>query len=248
MSAPAEHAAALVLRCVDYGEADRIVTLLTREHGRVSAMARAARKSKRRFAGSLEGFAFISVELAFGRGQLARLVSARVTRSFPRLLGDLARLEAAGALLRLVREVVPERVPDLEVYESVAQLLAALDLAEVPARPLRLVAQAHLLALTGFAPLLHACVTCGKQPGDGQAAMFDPAQGGVVCRSCGGGPERISGSVRGRLQRALHGDVEAVVAEAGAGWSDAELREADRVLGRFVEHVLPRHEAAGHSD
>src|SRR5262245_33859927 len=65
--ATVEQADALVLRAVDYGESDRVVTLFTREHGCVSAMARAARKSKRRFAGALEGFALIHVELSTGR-------------------------------------------------------------------------------------------------------------------------------------------------------------------------------------
>ena len=83
----------------------------------MSALARAARKSKKRFAGALEGFALIAVDLTFGRGQLARLDAARVTRVFPRLLGDLARLEAAGGLMRLARELLPERVPEPAVFE-----------------------------------------------------------------------------------------------------------------------------------
>jgi DNA repair protein RecO (recombination protein O) len=226
------------LRCVDYGEADRIVTLLTRDHGRLSAMARSARKSKRRFAGgSLEGFAWISVELTFGRGALARLVSARVTRSFPCLLGDLARMSAAGVLLRLARDLVPERVPDVGLYDALSEMLSALDDPAVPAKPLQLAAEAHLLALTGFAPMLSACAVCGKQPGQGQLALFDPTRGGLVCRACGGGPERVSSAVRERLIQALAGDV---LDAAGADWSSEELREAERVLTRFVAHVLPR--------
>jgi DNA repair protein RecO (recombination protein O) len=237
LSRPAEHADALVLRCVDYGEADRIVTLLTREHGRVSAIARAARKSKRRFAGSLEGFAWISVELSFGRGALAQLASARVTRSFPRLLGDLSRLEAAGALLRLARDLVPEHVPDESVYEGVAHMLVALDEPALSAKAVQLAAKVHLLALTGFAPQLAACAVCGKQPAEGQTALFDPARGGLVCRACGGGPVKVSSNVRAYLGRALDGEV---ALAAQADWSDAELREAERALSLFVAHVLPK--------
>jgi DNA repair protein RecO (recombination protein O) len=225
------------LRVVDYGEADRIVTLLTRTHGRVSAVARAARKSKRRFAGSLEGFAFISVELVFGKGALARLVSAQVTRSFPHLLGDLSRLEAAGALMRLARDVVPERVPDLSVYEALTESLEALDRPELPARPLQVAAQAYLLAVTGFAPLLSACAICGKIPREGQTALFDPARGGVVCRACGGGPERVSAIVRTRLGQAFEGRV---IEAAAADWTQEQQREAERLLSRFVAHLLPQ--------
>ena len=225
------------MRAVDYGEADRIVTLLTQTHGRVSAVARAARKSKRRFAGSLEGFALISVELVLGKGSLARLVSAQVTHSFPRLLGDLARLDAAGALLRLARDVIPERLPDAAVYEALTESLAALDRPELPARPLQVAAQAYLLAVTGFAPLLSACAICGKTPGEGQPALFDPARGGLICRACGGGPDRVSAVVRARLGQAFEGHV---IEVAAADWTEEQQREAERLLSRFVAHLLPR--------
>ena len=219
--------------------------MLTREHGRVSALARAARKSKKRFAGALEGFALITVDLAFGRGQLARLDAARVTRVFPRLLGDLARLEAAGGLMRLARELLPERVPDDAVFELLCEVLALLD--ETPpdsggfARALSLVGAAQVLALTGFAPHLGGCVGCGKEPGAGQAALFDPARGGIVCRACGGGPERMSGKVRGLLTCALEGELrEAVERVLGSG--AGELREGERLLGAFSAVVLARGE------
>jgi DNA repair protein RecO len=160
--ARAEHDDALVLRSVDYGEADRIVTLLTRRHGKLAALARSARKSKRRFAGALEGFALLDAELAIGSGDLSHLQSARVTRAFPRLLGDLERLSAAGALLRLCRDLLPERSPDAEVFDALVSMLEALDRADVPPAALQVAFEIRLLALTGFAPLLAACGRCGK--------------------------------------------------------------------------------------
>jgi DNA repair protein RecO (recombination protein O) len=237
LSLPAEFTDALVLRAVDYGEADRIVTLLTRQHGRISAIARAARKSKRRFAGSLEGFAVVSAELAFGRGALARLASARVTRSFSHLLAELARMEAAGAILRLTRDLVPEHVPDPIVFEGVCELLALLDDRALSPRPVQLAGQAQLLALTGFAPQLGECTGCGRIPGEGQPALFDPVRGGIVCRACGGGPLRLSSSVRTQLELAFAGHVREA---AEAAWSEAELREAERALLQFIARVLPQ--------
>lgn len=236
MSHSIEQAAALVLRAVDYAEADRVVTLLTREHGRVSAIAKAARKSKRRFAGALEGFALISVDLTLGRGSLARLEAARVVGVFPRLLADLAALEAAGALLRLARELVPERVPEPEVFEALLSALRTLD-SGAPPRQLRLACEARLLALTGFAPLLCACVVCGRRPQTEQVVLVDPARGGVVCRACGGGPERLSSAARAALQHALDGGP---LASAGALLESRALSEAERLLSRFIGHVLQR--------
>jgi len=209
----------------------------------VSALARAARKSKKRFAGSLEGFALIAVDLAFGRGQLARLDAARVTRVFPRLLSDLARLEAAGALMRLARELLPERVPDEAVFELLCEALALLDESVLPPRALSLASSAQLLALTGFAPHLGGCVSCGKEPAAEQAALFDPARGGIVCRACGGGPERMSGRARGLLSWALEAPLPEA-AERAAESQAAVLRDAERLLALFsaavLEHSRPK--------
>jgi DNA repair protein RecO (recombination protein O) len=232
---PAFRDDAIVLRSVDYGESDRVITLLTAAHGRVSALARAARKSKRRFAGSLEGFAWIEVELSFGRGALANLQSARVTRTFPRLLTDLARLNAAGAVLRLGRDLIPDELADPDVFDAMRELLVELDRGALPAEPYQLAFEARLLALCGFAPLLAACGACGKVPGEGRVAAFDPARGCIVCSACGGAPERKHAPVRERLMRAIEGDVQQA---AGAPWQSAELREAQRLLSAFVAHRL----------
>jgi DNA repair protein RecO (recombination protein O) len=234
---PAETDDAIVLRSVDYGEADRIITLLTRRRGRVSALARSARKSKRRFPGALEGFAWISVELSFGRGSLATLHTARVTRSFPRLLGDLTRLNTAGALLRLARDLVPEDVAEEETFDAVAEMLQALNEGDVPCAPYEVAFRARFLALCGVAPLLAACGGCGKVPAEGKIAGFDARRGCLVCRACGGGSTRVAAKVRRLLMRAIDGEVEAVARE---GWTAGELREALQLLEEFVEHRVQR--------
>jgi DNA repair protein RecO (recombination protein O) len=231
---PAETDDAIVLRSVDYGEADRIITLLTRRRGRVSALARAARKSKRRFAGALEGFAWLSVELSFGRGQLASLQTARVTRTFPRLLGDLTRLNTAGALLRMARDFLPEDVQEEETFEAVAGMLAALDEADVNCAAYEVQFRARFLGLCGVAPLLAACGGCGKVPAEGKAAGFDPRRGCLVCRACGGGTEVISARVRGMLMRAIEGE------EVWLEWSKREVREASLLLEEFLRHRVQR--------
>ena len=234
-----EQAAALVLRAVDFGEADRVVTLLTREHGCVSAMARAARKSKRRFAGALEGFAVISVELTTGRGALCRLETARVTRVFPKLLTSLAALDAAGALLRLARELLPERAPEPEVFDCLVEAFEWLDRGATP-RSLQLCCEARMLALTGFAPMLSGCVSCAREPLPEQSALLSIVRGGLVCRACGGGPERIAGALRGALQDALEGAPLDVLGSL----SDVQLREGERLMSLFVAQLLQREHKA----
>ena len=88
--AETERTLAVLLRSVDYGEADRIVTLLTERRGRVSVLARSARKSTKRFLGALEPFGVIEAEIALGTAEVGRLSSARLVRGFPKILASLS--------------------------------------------------------------------------------------------------------------------------------------------------------------
>lgn len=177
------------------------------------------------------------MDLAFGRGSLATLQAARVTRTFPRLLGDLTRLNAAGAALRLARDLVSEDLAEEETFEAVAEMLAAMNDEGMPAAPYQLAFEARLLALCGIAPLLSACGSCGKIPPADKVAEFDPRRGSLLCQQCGGGSERLSAKVRGWLIRAIEGEVGEVAREA---WETGELRGAQKLIELFVRHRLQR--------
>lgn len=178
------------------------------------------------------------MELSFGRGALASLQAARVTRSFPSLLGDLTRLNTAGALLRLVRDLVPEDLQEEEIFDAVAGMLVALDDASMPCAAYEVAFRAKFLGLCGLAPLLAACGGCGKVPAEGRSAGFDPRRGCLVCRACGGGSVLVGARARQLLMQASEGDLEQV---ARAAWTIAEIREASQLLEQFTQHrVQPR--------
>jgi DNA repair protein RecO (recombination protein O) len=229
---------ALLLRSVDYGEADRIVTLLTRDLGRLSAMAKGARRSQRRFGAALEPFGVIAVEVAPGRGEVGRLAAANLVRPFPTLLGDLARLSLAGRLLERVREAVPAGPVDARIYDACVDALAAIDAAGAPVTELEVAFTARLCALLGVAPRVDRCAVCDVAAPEGRAALFDPRRTGVVCRACGGGPLRLSGRARAVLGAAATGGW----AEIGAvAWGEQVQAEVRRVLDAVLAaHVRTR--------
>ncbi|HEX7481239.1 MAG TPA: DNA repair protein RecO [Polyangiales bacterium] len=237
MRARSEHADALVVRSVDYGEADRIVTLLTPTLGKVSVLARGARRSKRRFAGTLEPFTLLDVEVSFGHGELGSLWGAQVKQAFPAILRDLPRLAVAGCALELVRELLAPRAPDATIFETTVHLLHALEAEQAEPMAALLAYQARVLALAGFAPQLSACGLCGKQPAAGRSAGFDPARGFLVCQSCGGARVRAAAALRVRLQQALGPQW---LHAALAAWSEPELRVGEELLASFIEHRIDR--------
>lgn len=177
---------ALLLRSVDYRDSDRIVTLLTEDSGKISALARGARKSQRRFGGALQPYVLMHAQLRPGRGELAHLDRVSVDRSFHGILRSLDAIGAAGAALALIRERLPEQEREPAVFDAAVRFLEALD-EDAPAEEALLSLQVRVLTMLGFAPTLDRCVGCGKVPSPGKAASFDAPRGGIVCRACGGG-------------------------------------------------------------
>jgi len=177
---PSYRDAAVVLRKLDYSEADRIYTLLTREHGKVGAIARGVRRTTSRLASALELFSVIDVQLARGRSldvitQVARLPG-------PRIDADLERTAHAGLIAELADRVSEERHPEEGLFELTVTALQ--DLAVEP-EPRRASAYFMVVALNllGYAPQLQECASCGR-PLPEAAAAFSPAAGGFLCVDC----------------------------------------------------------------
>lgn len=199
---------ALLLRRVEYGESDLVVTLLTDTIGRVSALARGARKSVKRFGGVLEPMHTLHIAYDDRSGaELVVLREAKLSRARPFLVTSLDRMQAAGQALNWVRKAAPPRTPEPEVWGATERLLDRLGDAEDEVSPrARLAATGlELLAAFGWGIDFEHCVSCGKVPAQGQAAAVDPARGGLVCRDCGGARRRLSGRERVMLQQAASG-------------------------------------------
>jgi DNA repair protein RecO (recombination protein O) len=232
---PTDTTDALLLRALDYSEADRIVTLLTGSFGKASFIARGARRSKKRFSGALQPFQLLRVELSHGRGDLGTLARAQIVRPFPRVLGDLGRMGVGFAALELVRELVPEREADPAPLQLSVALLDALDEVDAPSARLLVCFEARLLSLCGFAPQLLQCGLCGRSPGESQAAEFDPHNGHLVCRQCGGASHHLAGPMRAALQLATGPDW---LAAAHGPWAPLAASQAHAALRLFAEHRI----------
>jgi DNA repair protein RecO (recombination protein O) len=225
----------LVLRVVHYGEADVILTLLTRALGKVSVMARGARKSTRRFAGVLEPMHTLTVRIDERSGaDLLGLGEAKISRTRMHLANDLGRLDAAGQALRWVRDGSPARTAEPQVFDEIVTLLDRLDDAELGGSPESLLAATGLRLLRdfGYGLTLAECVRCGKRCDPKRGAWVDAGAGGLVCQACGGGAPThhlIDAACRGRLAAASEG-------------RDAALEPEDTLVARkLVDEALHAH-------
>jgi DNA repair protein RecO (recombination protein O) len=216
---------ALLLKRVGYGEADLVLTLLTETLGRVSALARGARKSSRRFGGALEPMHTLRIDFDERAGaELGTLRDATLERVRARLTANLDRLDAAGRALGWVRRAAPPSRPEPDVWLVLVELLDRLD-AEGPVDARKELAESglRLLSAFGWGIELERCVGCGKPCEPARSAMLDPVRGGLVCRSCGGARLVLAGRLRQRLALAGRGQP---ALEAGDVTVTLELVEA----------------------
>ncbi|HEU5033145.1 MAG TPA: DNA repair protein RecO [Mycobacteriales bacterium] len=170
---------AVVLRTQKLGEADRIVTLLTRRHGRVRAVAKGVRRTASRFGARVEPFSHVDLQLHEGR-ELDVVTQAETIEPYgERIANDYARYTAGTAVLETAeRLTAEEREPSLRLYLLVVGALRAL--AEQTHAP-TLVLDAFILramAIAGYEPALDACARCGEP---GPHRFFAVAVGGAVC-------------------------------------------------------------------
>ncbi|GAA2109668.1 DNA repair protein RecO [Microlunatus panaciterrae] len=184
---------AVVLRTHKLGEADRIVTLLSRRNGKVRAVAKGVRRTSSKFGARLEPFSHVDLQFATGRtldivtqAESLEAFGDPLTADYPRYTAGQVMLETAD---RLVSE---EREPSLQQYLLLVGALRVLNrgTADGP-RPSSLILDSYLLrslSVAGYAPTFSDCARCGLV---GPHQAFSPAAGGVVCERC-----RPAGSAR----------------------------------------------------
>ncbi len=173
----------IVLYRVSSGETDRILTLFTREYGKLSAIAKSARKSGSRSSGATE--MFTESRFLLGAGKSVDVISqVEIKQAFPSLRNDLERLTRATYYCELLDRFTVERdaSDSVRLYDLI---IAALSLLTENASSMDILVHAfemRLLEILGYAPELNVCVMCGEDLNDGPLG-FSPSLGGVLCRN-----------------------------------------------------------------
>jgi len=171
----------IVLRRVDYGDADRILTVLTLEHGKIGVIARGARRPQSRLGPRTDLFTRSRMQLARGRGELDVLTQAvPVSEPSPR---GARRLACAALCAELTDRVLEGHHSEPEIYVLVAQALrSCADPGRDPRAAVVWFAR-RMIDRLGYAPQLHECVGCGNALAE-EPARFSAAGGGLLCPRC----------------------------------------------------------------
>jgi len=176
---------AVVLRHNDWGEADRLLALYTRERGKLRVVAKGARRIKSRKAGHLEPFTRVTLQLARGR-DLPIVTQAETVDAYLPLREELVKTGNAAYVVELLdRFTYEDATENHAIFRLLAETLGHIASEPDPWLAVRFY-EVHLLDLLGFRPRLLECANCGEtiQP---VAQFFSALAGGVLCPRCGTG-------------------------------------------------------------
>ncbi|MBD8869988.1 DNA repair protein RecO [Nocardioides donggukensis] len=231
---PLYRAEAVVLRTHKLGEADRIITLLTRSQGLVRAVAKGVRKTTSRWGSRLEPFTHVDLQLAEGRN-LDVITQAETLTPFSSHLGeDYERYTAGTVMLETAEKLVAEeRQPALQQFLLLVGGLRAMTSHDH--RPHQVLDSYLLrsLSVAGYAPSFDGCARCGEE---GPHRWFSPAAGGILCSAC-----RVPGSANPSSETvALLGALLAGDWELVRRVEPRHLREANGLVAAYLQWHLER--------
>jgi DNA repair protein RecO (recombination protein O) len=144
---------AIILGRTDYGEADRILTLLTPQHGKLRLVAKGVRRVKSKLAGGIELFSVSTITFIQGRSELGTLVSTRLIKHFGHIVNDLERTMLGYELIKQLNKITEDQA-ESEYFELLEQTFEALNDSGVPLPLIRAWFAAQLLRIAGHTPNL----------------------------------------------------------------------------------------------
>lgn len=244
----------MIVKCTDYGESDRIVTVITERMGKVRGIAKGARRSIKRFGGCLETFSLVSLLIREGKS-LSYIGEGRVLKDFRDIKKDIEKISYGSYMLDIsdavalddgaqLENVSPNNEPASEtVFILLLDAIKSLAKSREPEAEARGF-EVRLLAMAGYLPSFLNCLSCGgsvlegdKKKGRGSCdrALFSPARGGVLCINCAakeGKPlDFISAGTLKTLNSAVKGK---------ALFTKNSLEESGRLMRGFISHHLDK--------
>jgi DNA repair protein RecO (recombination protein O) len=232
---------AIILRTRAWGEADRIVTLLTPERGKITAIAKGARRPRNRLTAGMQLFSYGELLLSTG-ASLDSINQCEIKESFRDLRDDLDKMAYGAYITELVDELVPEHEPDEGMFALVLALLQLLR--HRNPRIVAAIAALQLLVRAGYRPQVSHCAHC-LQSLVPEGAYFSSVLGGVLCANCRDADSTALGICTETpqwLDRLMKFDIGNAERFSISG---TLLGEVEQVLQQYLQHQLEKDLKAG---
>ena len=232
---------AVVLQVTDHGDSDKIITLYTEAQGKISGIAKGAKRSKKRFVNKLEPFSLLDLAYAEGRtSTLVRIDQAELLNGFPTLRQDYPRYTAATLICEQLLQWTRENDADPALFALGRWALTSLEQG-VPPLATVILFEVRMLDLLGYRPDLSGCLVCGALTPCKRPYHFSTGKSGLVCAACNREADHSQVPVSletvkllGKAQELEHHKLDRLQ------FSPAASREAVTLLHRYDRHLLQR--------
>jgi DNA repair protein RecO (recombination protein O) len=230
-----------MLRAIEHGDYDKIITFFTSKRGKTSLIAKGAKKSVKRFAGVLELFSVIDLVWSYGRGRgLPIIKEASLVQPFERIRTNVTKTAYASYWCELVSLWMEEGHRQVIVYRLLEHALGELNSDGMPERALHIVFLLRFMSISGFGAGISECNVCGTpvERFDRSEVVFDVRRGGVLCEKCARNrtdPLALSMGTVKVLQWALNAPLERL---NRLRFSRQAIEESLRMIEAFVPYHL----------
>lgn len=232
---------AIVLKSINYGESDKILTFFTKDFGKIKGIAKGARRSKKRFQNALNLFTHLRLIFFEKEGMgLVRIDSCDILSTFQKIREDLKKIFHANYFLELTNEISGEWEKNINAYNLLHFSLSILDQIEAKQDYLRIF-EIKLLSIFGYRPNLKRCNICKKpleEVVDQNLLFFSEEKGGMVCDICSIGLNGLTPFSLGTL-RVIEKIAELDLRDVQKiKFSPQILAETERILPSFLQYQL----------
>jgi DNA repair protein RecO (recombination protein O) len=229
---------AFVLRTLDYGESDRIITFYTDDLGKLKGIAKGARRSRKRFPNAFEPFSLATIMFSRrGRSSLAFIEAADAIEHYPEIRADLEKTLIASYLIELVDQFTIEGKKGPDLFSLMKDFLDLLTRGRIPGAVERFF-EIRLLKCAGYDPVLDRCLNCGIPVDELSSLAFSFTEGGIRCSRCARNGQVLVDLSVGTAKTLLLGKQIGLDKIHRLVLSEQASRESMNLLSGFIRHLL----------
>ncbi len=229
---------AIILQTSDYSEWDRIVSLYTKDFGRIKGIAKGAKRSQKRFGSALEPFTHNEVVFVDRENHgLVRLERCRVLKPFPEIAQDIKKVVFGNYFLELINILTPEKEKSPGIFSLLLYFIELLKEKEFREDLLRIF-ELRLFSLLGYQPQFLSCVTCGRKFSLQCSYKFSVKKGGIVCSKCQAHYPDLLPLSKGTIRIFQQVQNLALLKLSRIYFSRDEHKEGRMIFGKFIEYHI----------
>ncbi|HEX2926915.1 MAG TPA: DNA repair protein RecO [Ruminiclostridium sp.] len=225
----------IVIKEVNTGEADKIITVLTAEEGKISVAAKNSRRAKSSLSAGAQLFAYSEYMLFKGK-ELYNMSSCEVIESNYEIRNDIVKLTYCSHILELIQDNAQEGEPSGEVLQLLLNTLYVISKTERPLNLVTRVFELRLMSLLGYEPHVISCVNCGKAQDENM--FFDFDNSGLVCKDCLNPKARFTAVLPGTVKALKYINYISPQKLFNFSLSQESIKELEQISIRYIkEHI-----------